>query len=51
VDLPAVFAALRDVRYDGWAVVELDSVAGTGRSAREAAANNKAYLASHGVTI
>jgi inosose dehydratase len=51
VDLPAVFAALRDVRYDGWAVVELDGVEGTGRSAREAAANNKAYLASHGFTI
>jgi inosose dehydratase len=51
VDLPAVFAALRDVRYDGWGVVELDSVEGTGHSAREAAANNKAYLEARGLTI
>ena len=28
VDLPAVFEVLRDVRYDGWAVVELDDVVG-----------------------
>lgn len=51
VDLPAVFDALRDVRFDGWAIVELDSVAGTGHSAREAAASNKAYLASHGIPL
>ena len=51
VDLPAVFDALRDVRFDGWAVVELDSVAGTGRSPREAAAANKAYLESRGIAV
>lgn len=51
VDLPAVFDALRDVRYDGWAVVELDDVAGPGRTAAEAAANNKRYLESRGFTI
>jgi inosose dehydratase len=51
VDLPAVFDALRDVRFDGWSIVELDSVAGTGRTPREAAANNKAYLESRGLTL
>jgi inosose dehydratase len=51
VDLPAVFDALRDVGYDGWAVVELDSVEGTGRSPQAAAANNKRYLESRGFTL
>jgi inosose dehydratase len=51
VDLPGVFDALRDVRYDGWAVVELDSVSGTGRSPAEAAASNKRYLESRGFTL
>jgi inosose dehydratase len=51
VDLPAVFEALRDVRYDGWAVVELDSVEGTGRTPAQAAADNKRYLESRGFTL
>lgn len=51
VDLPAVFDALREVRYDGWAVVELDDVQGTGRTPAEAAANNKRYLESRGFTV
>ena len=51
VDLPAVFAALRDVGFDGWSIVELDSVAGTGRTPREAAADNKAYLESRGLAL
>jgi inosose dehydratase len=49
VNLAAVFGALRDVGYDGWAVVELDSV--SGHSPAEAAASNKRYLESHGFTI
>jgi len=44
VNLPSVFAALRDVRFRGWAVVELDSVTGHARTPREAAAANKRYL-------
>lgn len=51
VDLPAVFDALRDVRYDGWAVVELDAVTSPGRSPAEAAANNKRYLESRGFRL
>jgi inosose dehydratase len=44
VDLPGVFAALRDIGYDGWAVVELDRVPEPGRTARECAEINKRYL-------
>ncbi len=51
VDLPAVFDALREVKYEGWAVVELDSVADLGHSAADAAANNKTYLESRGFSL
>jgi inosose dehydratase len=44
VDLPGVFAALRDVEFRGWAVVELDSVPDPGRSPKEANAISKRYL-------
>jgi inosose dehydratase len=51
VDLGAVFRALRDVKFDGWAVVELDSVAGLGHSPAEAAAISKRYLESKGFSV
>jgi inosose dehydratase len=51
VDLPAVFDALRDVRYEGWAIVELDSVADLGHSAAEGASINKRYLESRGFSL
>jgi inosose dehydratase len=44
VDLRGVFAALRDVRFRGWAVVELDSVPDHARTPREAGAISKRYL-------
>jgi inosose dehydratase len=44
VDLPGVFRALREVGFDGWAVVELDRVPDTSRTPGEAAAISKAYL-------
>ena len=44
VDLPGVFAALRDIRYDKWAIVELDRVPDPGRTAKESAEMNKRYL-------
>jgi inosose dehydratase len=44
VDLPGVFAALRDIKYDKWAIVELDRVPEPGRTARESAEMNKRYL-------
>jgi inosose dehydratase len=48
VDLPAVFAALRDERFRGWAVVELDSVPDKARTPKEAGAINRKYLEEHG---
>ncbi len=44
VDLPAVFAALKDVRFRGWAVVELDSVTDQSRGPKESALISKKYL-------
>lgn len=50
VDFKGIFAALAEVRYHGWAVVELDSVPAP-RLPREAAAANKAYLESLGIRV
>jgi inosose dehydratase len=44
VDLPGIFAALRDVAFSGWAVVELDDVPDQARTPKESAAINKRYL-------
>jgi len=44
VDLPGVFAALGDVNFSGWAIVELDRVPDPGRTPKEAAEINKRYL-------
>ena len=44
VDLPGVFAALRDINFGGWAIVELDRVPDAGRTPKESAEINKQYL-------
>jgi len=44
VDLPGVFAALNDISFDGWAIVELDRVPDPNRTPKEAAELNKKYL-------
>ncbi|HMJ82585.1 MAG TPA: TIM barrel protein [Vicinamibacterales bacterium] len=44
VDLPGVFAALREINYRKWAIVELDRVPDPGRTPKEAAETNKRYL-------
>ena len=44
VDLRGVFAALRDVHFSGWAVVELDSVPDKGGTPKESAEISKRYL-------
>jgi inosose dehydratase len=44
VDLPAVFKALGDIGFDGWAIVELDRVPDPGRTPKESAEMNKRYL-------
>jgi inosose dehydratase len=44
VDLPAVFAALNKVKFQGWAIVELDSVPDKSRTPKESAIISKTYL-------
>jgi inosose dehydratase len=51
VDLPGVFAALRDIAFGKWAIVELDRVPDPGRTPKESAEMNRRYLLEHGMTI
>jgi inosose dehydratase len=44
VDLPAVFTALKDVKFRGWAIIELDSVPDKSRTPKEAAMISKKYV-------
>jgi inosose dehydratase len=44
VDLKGVFAALDDVKFRGWAVVELDAVPDNARTPKEAALVSRKYL-------
>ncbi|HKE56616.1 MAG TPA: sugar phosphate isomerase/epimerase [Pyrinomonadaceae bacterium] len=44
VDLPAVFATLDEVKFKGWAVIELDSVPDKSRTAKECGQISKSYL-------
>ncbi len=44
VDLPAVFAALKDIKFRGWAVIELDNVPDKSKTPKECAQINKAYV-------
>jgi inosose dehydratase len=52
VDFEAFFAALRDVGYDGWLVVEQDRILREDESIEEASAaqeRNRAFLRDHGI--
>jgi inosose dehydratase len=51
VDLKGVFAALQDVKFRGWAIVELDSVPDKTRTPKESALINKKYLEDLGLQI
>lgn len=44
VDLPDVFAALKEIKFRGWAIVELDSVPDPTRTPKESAFISKKYL-------
>jgi inosose dehydratase len=44
VDLPGVFAALNEIKFQGWAVVELDRVPDPGRTPKECAETNRRFL-------
>ena len=51
VDLPGVFRALRDARFRGWAIVELDSVPDKSETPKEAAMISKRYLENIGIRV
>jgi inosose dehydratase len=44
VDLQAVFAALDAINYDGWGMVELDSVTDPAETPKESGAIARRYL-------
>ena len=44
VDLPGVFAALREINFSGWGIVELDRVPDPGGTPKQSAETNKQYL-------
>ena len=48
VNMPAVFAALDEIGFDGWGVVELDSVPDATRTAQECGAVARRYLEAAG---
>ena len=51
VDVKAVFAALAAIRFDGWAIVELDEVPDKARSPKESAEISKKYLGAIGQAV
>ncbi|MGH7616359.1 MAG: sugar phosphate isomerase/epimerase family protein, partial [Gemmatimonadaceae bacterium] len=51
VNIRAVFAALAEVGFNGWAVIELDSVTDPTRTPKESAAISKQYLSTIGVSL
>lgn len=44
VDLPGVFTALKEIKFRGWAIVELDSVPDKTRTPKESAIISRKYL-------
>lgn len=44
VDLPGVFAAMREVNFRGWAIIELDAVPDKSRTPRDSALISKRYV-------
>jgi inosose dehydratase len=44
VNLPGVFAAMKEIKFRGWAIIELDSVPDKSRTPKEAAMISKQYL-------
>jgi inosose dehydratase len=44
LDFPAFFGGLRDIGFDGWAIVELDRTVEPGQTPRESAVQARAYL-------
>jgi inosose dehydratase len=44
INIPAIFEALHDVKFQGWAIVELDDVTDKARSPKDSAEISKKYL-------
>jgi inosose dehydratase len=42
--LPSVFGALKEIKFRGWAIVELDSVPDKARTPKESAIISKKYI-------
>jgi inosose dehydratase len=51
VPLVAVLAELARIRFDGWAIVELDGVPDPARTPRDCTRISKHFLESHGYTV
>ncbi|HXH44799.1 MAG TPA: sugar phosphate isomerase/epimerase [Bradyrhizobium sp.] len=51
VDVKAVFAALNDIKFRGWAIVELDAVPDKARTPKESAVMSRQYLEKLGFTV
>jgi inosose dehydratase len=51
VDIKGVFAALNEVRFKGWAIVELDAVPDKARTPKESAVIARTYLTQLGLTV
>ena len=51
VDIKGVFAALNEVKFKGWAIVELDAVPDKARTPKESAVIARTYLAQLGFTV
>ncbi|ARK13836.2 sugar phosphate isomerase/epimerase [Fibrella sp. ES10-3-2-2] len=44
VNVPAVFKALKTIKFNGWGIVELDGIPDPGRTALQCAQTNKEYI-------
>ena len=51
VDIKGVFAALNEIKFKGWAIVELDAVPDKAHSPKESAVIARTYLAQLGFTV
>jgi inosose dehydratase len=51
VDFPAVFGALEEVAFEGWGIVELDSVPDEARTPKESGTISRHYLETLGFDI
>jgi inosose dehydratase len=51
VDIPGVFEALKKIKFDGWAIIELDAVPDKARTPKESAEISKEYLQKLGLNV